>query len=69
MAKRLAQDGASVVISSRKEKNVTKAVEQLTGEGLDVCGTTCHVGSADDRKKLVALVSRFSSLALLLLFT
>jgi dehydrogenase/reductase SDR family protein 4 len=53
VAKRLASDGASVIISSRKEKNVVQAVEQLTAQGLDVCGTTCHVGSADDRKKLV----------------
>lgn len=57
VAKRLAEDGASVVISSRKEKNVKEALEKLKSDGLDVIGTTCHVGSADDRNKLVDFVS------------
>lgn len=52
IAERLGQEGAKVVVSSRKEKNVAKAVEQLTKSGLDVVGIKCHVASADDRKAL-----------------
>ncbi|XP_071565594.1 dehydrogenase/reductase SDR family member 4 [Temnothorax nylanderi] len=52
IAKRLAQEGAKVMISSRKESNVKKAVEELKSEGLQVAGTVCHVGKAEDRKNL-----------------
>lgn len=52
IAKRLAQEGAKVMISSRKESNVKKAVEELKSEGLQVAGTICHVGKAEDRKNL-----------------
>ncbi|GAQ85581.1 indole-3-butyric acid response [Klebsormidium nitens] len=53
IARRLAQEGASVVISSRKEKNVNDAVAQLKKEGLEAFGVVCHVGSAEHRKKLI----------------
>lgn len=52
IAERLGQEGAKVVISSRKEQNVAKAVSQLTKSGLDVVGVKCHVANADDRKAL-----------------
>ncbi|XP_007949441.1 dehydrogenase/reductase SDR family member 2, mitochondrial, partial [Orycteropus afer afer] len=55
IARRLAQDGAHVVISSRKQQNVNKAVAMLQGEGLSVAGTVCHVGKAEDRERLVNL--------------
>ncbi|KAG3260933.1 dehydrogenase/reductase SDR family member 4-like [Ictidomys tridecemlineatus] len=55
IARRLAQDGAHVVISSRKQQNVDKAVNMLQGEGLSVTGTVCHVGKAEDRERLVAM--------------
>jgi dehydrogenase/reductase SDR family protein 4 len=53
IAKRLLADGAKVMISSRKEKNVARALETLrAGEGgSEVKGTVCHVASADDRKR------------------
>ncbi|KAM4852863.1 dehydrogenase/reductase SDR family member 2, mitochondrial-like [Thomomys bottae] len=54
IARRLAQDGAHVVVSSRKQKNVDRAVATLQGEGLSVTGTVCHVGKAEDRERLVA---------------
>ncbi|XP_004584761.1 dehydrogenase/reductase SDR family member 4 isoform X2 [Ochotona princeps] len=54
IARRLAQDGAHVVISSRKQQNVDRAVAALKQEGLSVSGTVCHVGKAEDRKQLVA---------------
>ncbi|XP_049624925.1 dehydrogenase/reductase SDR family member 2, mitochondrial-like [Suncus etruscus] len=52
-ARRLAQEGAHVVICSRKKDNVDKAVAMLQGEGLSVTGTVCHVGKAEDRERLV----------------
>ncbi|KAL4693167.1 hypothetical protein H8959_016977 [Pygathrix nigripes] len=54
IARRLAQDGAHVVISSRKQQNVDRAVAQLQREGLSVAGIVCHVGKAEDRERLVA---------------
>uniref|UniRef100_A0A8C8ZU35 Dehydrogenase/reductase 2 n=1 Tax=Prolemur simus TaxID=1328070 RepID=A0A8C8ZU35_PROSS len=54
IARRLAQDGAHVVVSSRKQQNVDRAVAVLQGEGLSVTGTVCHVGKAEDRERLVA---------------
>ncbi|XP_073656734.1 dehydrogenase/reductase SDR family member 4-like isoform X2 [Tursiops truncatus] len=54
IARRLAQDGAHVVVSSRKQKNVDRAVAMLHGEGLSVTGTVCHVGKGEDRERLVA---------------
>ncbi|KAG8509377.1 Dehydrogenase/reductase SDR family member 2, mitochondrial [Galemys pyrenaicus] len=56
IARRLAQDGAHVVVSSRKQQNVDRAVAALQGEGLSVTGTVCHVGKAEDRERLVATV-------------
>ncbi|KAJ6634651.1 Dehydrogenase/reductase SDR family member 4 [Pseudolycoriella hygida] len=53
IAKRLASDGASVVISSRKLKKVTKAVDLLKKMGYQqVYGCRCHIGVAEDRKNL-----------------
>ncbi|KAI8519737.1 Dehydrogenase/reductase SDR member 2, mitochondrial [Branchiostoma belcheri] len=53
IARRLGQDGAKVVISSRKEKNVQRALQELQGENLDVTGMVCHVGKAEDRTNLI----------------
>lgn len=50
IARRLAQDGAKVWISSRKEDNVIKAIDELRGEGLDVDGMVCHIGEAKHRQ-------------------
>uniref|UniRef100_A0A5F5PL32 Dehydrogenase/reductase SDR family member 4 n=1 Tax=Equus caballus TaxID=9796 RepID=A0A5F5PL32_HORSE len=55
IARRLAQDGAHVVVSSRKQQNVDRAVAVLQEEGLSVTGTVCHVGKAEDRERLVAM--------------
>merc|ERR1712071_463191 len=66
IAKRLAEDGAKVVISSRKQRNVDAAVEKLAKEGLSVTGTVCHVGVAEDREKLIAeTVAQFGGLDIL----
>ncbi|XP_036197503.1 dehydrogenase/reductase SDR family member 2, mitochondrial-like [Myotis myotis] len=60
IARRLAQDGAHVVVSSRKQQNVDQALAALQGEGLSVSGTVCHVGKAEDRDRLVATALRHS---------
>ncbi|XP_012668303.1 dehydrogenase/reductase SDR family member 2, mitochondrial-like [Otolemur garnettii] len=54
IARRLAQDGAHVVVSSRKQQNVDQAVAMLQREGLSVMGTVCQVGKEEDREQLVA---------------
>ncbi|QDZ20082.1 glucose/ribitol dehydrogenase [Chloropicon primus] len=53
IARRLAQDGAHVVLSSRRQENVDRAVSTLTAEGLSVSGRVCHVGKPEHRKALV----------------
>uniref|UniRef100_A0A8C8VIX3 Dehydrogenase/reductase SDR family member 4 n=1 Tax=Pelusios castaneus TaxID=367368 RepID=A0A8C8VIX3_9SAUR len=55
IAQRLAQDGAYVVLSSRKQRNVDRAVAELRAQNLSVSGTVCHVGQAEDRERLVAM--------------
>lgn len=64
IAKRLGEEGSTVFVSSRKEANVNESVKKLKDLGLDVYGTTCHVGKAEDRKKLIDLVSVTSCLLL-----
>ena len=41
-----------MVVSSRKEKNVSNAVDKLKANGYSVTGVVCHVGKADDRERL-----------------
>ncbi|XP_037600216.1 dehydrogenase/reductase SDR family member 2, mitochondrial [Cebus imitator] len=53
IARRLAQDGTHVVISSREQQNVDRAMDELQREGLSVTGTVCHVEKAEDRERLV----------------
>lgn len=57
IAKGLAESGAKVVVSSRKQENVTKAVNKMTELNLDVSGVVCHVGKDEDRKNLLQTVS------------
>ncbi|CCG58570.1 Protein CBR-DHS-13 [Caenorhabditis briggsae] len=69
IAKQLGAAGASVVVCSRKEKNVDvswgkfreknrdenfqEAVAALRLENIDAHGTTAHVGNKEDRTKLI----------------
>ncbi|XP_030635636.1 dehydrogenase/reductase SDR family member 4 [Chanos chanos] len=52
-AQALGKRGAHVVVSSRRQANVDKAVELLRSEKIKVTGTTCNVGKSEDREKLV----------------
>eukprot|EP00262_Sarcandra_glabra_P019658 TRINITY_DN7490_c1_g1_i1.p1 TRINITY_DN7490_c1_g1~~TRINITY_DN7490_c1_g1_i1.p1 ORF type:complete len:283 (+),score=61.79 TRINITY_DN7490_c1_g1_i1:93-851(+) len=53
ISERLGLEGASVVISSRKQKNVDEAVETLRSRGIEVIGVVCHVSDAQQRKNLI----------------
>ncbi|GAA0171760.1 dehydrogenase [Lithospermum erythrorhizon] len=53
IAQRLGQEGASIVISSRKQKNVDEAVEKLKSKGIEVSGLVCHVSNKEQRKSLI----------------
>lgn len=52
IAERLGFEGASVVISSRRQKNVDEAVEKLKEKGIEALGVVCHVSNAQQRKNL-----------------
>eukprot|EP00899_Mesostigma_viride_P017461 jgi/Mesvir1/25716/Mv01905-RA.1 len=53
IAERLGQEGARVVISSRKKANVDATVANLTSKGIRAIGVVCHVGKEDQRQQLL----------------
>lgn len=53
IAKGLAESGAKVVLSSRKQEAVDVAAKQLQELGLEAVGIKCHVGNAEDRIALI----------------
>ncbi|CAN7032027.1 hypothetical protein BRARA_H01107 [Brassica rapa] len=53
IVERLGLEGASVVVSSRKQKNVDEAVEKLKAQEIDAFGIVCHVSNAQHRQILV----------------
>ena len=55
--RRLAAEGAKVMVSSRRQQNVDEAVAQLKAEGLAVAGCVCHVGNPEHIKRLVEVHS------------
>ena len=57
IARRLGLDGASVMISSRKQENVQQAMEKLKEENINVASTVCHVGKQQDCTQLIKEVS------------
>lgn len=56
MARGLAEYGATVVISSRKQEAVDKVAAEYNAAGLSAMGMVCHVGKADHRENLVKAV-------------
>ncbi|KAG7269624.1 hypothetical protein CRUP_005182, partial [Coryphaenoides rupestris] len=54
-AQALGQRGAHVVVSSRRQANVDRAVATLQSQDIRVTGTTCNVGKSQDREKLVQM--------------
>ncbi|XP_052818962.1 dehydrogenase/reductase SDR family member 4-like isoform X1 [Mya arenaria] len=66
IAERLATEGAAVMVSSRKQANVDKAVGDLRKKGLKVAGIVCHVAKPDHRTRLIEkTVAEFGGLDLL----
>lgn len=67
IAQRFCEEGAVVIISSRKESNVEKAVEQLRSQGHEsIFGVVCHVGKAEDRNALIGFaVEKFGHIDIL----
>jgi dehydrogenase/reductase SDR family member 4 len=53
IARGLAEFGAEVVISSRKQESVDQAAADLKANGLEATGIACHVGHSDQLKNLV----------------
>ncbi|XP_077983179.1 dehydrogenase/reductase SDR family member 4-like [Glandiceps talaboti] len=53
IARRLAQEGADVMISSRTQSNVDDAIEKLRSEKLNVSGTVCDVADDSHRNRLI----------------
>ncbi len=54
VAKKLAEEGASVVICSDREDQVEEAAEELRGEKLEVQGLRADVTSSEDMRLLIA---------------
>ena len=54
VAKKLAEEGASVVICSDREDQVEEAAGELRGEGLEVRGLRADVTSSEDMRLLAA---------------
>ena len=57
IAQRLAEEGAQVVISSRKQANVDRATQELKSKGHDVIGVPCHASHKEQRQNLIDEVS------------
>ncbi|KAF6032929.1 DHRS2 [Bugula neritina] len=53
IARRLGQDGAQVVISSRNQQKVDNALAELKSQNLSISGMVCHVSKDEHRKSLV----------------
>ncbi|KAJ8050181.1 Dehydrogenase/reductase SDR family member 4 [Holothuria leucospilota] len=56
-ARRLGQEGCKVIVSSRRQENVDKAVKLLTREGIDACGITANQRIKEDRQKFLKFAS------------
>ncbi|WP_282075680.1 glucose 1-dehydrogenase [Maribacter aquivivus] len=54
IAKGLAENGAKVVISSRKQDAVDAVAKEMQEAGFEAIGIACHIGEADQRETLIA---------------
>ena len=53
IAQGLAENGAKVVISSRKQEAVDEVVSSFHAKGLEAIGIACHIGDDVQRKNLI----------------
>ena len=59
IAERLGQEGASLVLCSRRQANVDSALQYLKSKGVSrAVGMAAHVGKEEDIKKLLELAQR-----------
>ncbi|QHN96566.1 Tropinone reductase-like [Arachis hypogaea] len=58
IAERLGLEGASVVISSRKQQNVEEAAKKLRAKGIEVLALVCHVSNDQQRKDLIQKIAQ-----------
>jgi NAD(P)-dependent dehydrogenase (short-subunit alcohol dehydrogenase family) len=56
IARGLAEFGANVVISSRKQEAVDEVASKFNSEGLSAIGIECHVAKEDHQKELIRKV-------------
>ncbi|MEP3211278.1 MAG: glucose 1-dehydrogenase [Maribacter sp.] len=54
IAKGLAENGAKVVVSSRKQEAVDAVAVEFNKAGLEAVGIACHIGHSEQRQALVA---------------
>jgi len=54
IAKGLAENGAKVVISSRKQDAVDAVAKEFKEAGLEAIGIECHIGDAIQREQLIS---------------
>lgn len=54
IVERLAEEGASVVVTSKDPQDITTVVSNLRGRSLDAIGVECHVGEKSQRTELIA---------------
>ncbi len=54
IARGLAENGAEVVVSSRKQEAVDIVAEEFKDDGLKAVGIQCHIGDSEQRKSLIA---------------
>lgn len=58
IAYRMAQEGATVIVSSRNKEHVEKAVKTIVDAGFKAVGFPCHVGSVKNRTELLDFVKQ-----------
>lgn len=54
IAEALAEGGAKIVVSSRKQDAVDQVAAEIEAKGGSAIGIACHIGDADQRKNLVS---------------
>ncbi|GMH42744.1 hypothetical protein BSKO_10663 [Bryopsis sp. KO-2023] len=59
IVQRFAREGAKVILSSRKQRNVDETIDALRKQGLDVHGCVCHVSEKDHRRRLLEMAAGF----------
>ena len=53
IAQGLAENGAKVVVSSRKKKAVDLVAEEFVNKGMEAIGVACHIAHPEQRQNLV----------------